>query len=235
MTDAPTPPPGWYPDPKDPASQRWWDGHQWTDQTRPLTMSSDWRAWFAFSHRAEDVGRVVACAAALCATGAVLLIIALLVRGKPLADAPGLLIVAVPTLVVGQLWTIAVINSRMPRRTGALRDRLRANKAMSRKPRAFFFADLPARFGRPLLALAFLGWLAAMTAFPSLMKGGPADAGDGCQYRLSDHGTYTCVSQRTYEHAGAGQQRFATGILLGFFALHTGAALGGLYGRRQSG
>jgi hypothetical protein len=25
----------WYPDPGDPASLRWWDGHQWTPYTRP--------------------------------------------------------------------------------------------------------------------------------------------------------------------------------------------------------
>lgn len=27
------PPASWYPDPSDPAQQRYWDGHQWTDQT----------------------------------------------------------------------------------------------------------------------------------------------------------------------------------------------------------
>jgi hypothetical protein len=171
----------------------------------------------------------------LCATGAFLVNIALLVRDKPLDDAPALLIVAIPMIAIGQLWSIAVINTRMPRPTGGWRDRIRTSKLMSRNPRTFFFGNLPSRFGRPLLALAFLGWLSAVTAFPSLAKGGPADAGDGCAYRLSNHGSYSCVSQQTYQHAGAGEQRFASGILLGFFALHTGAALGGLSGRRRSG
>lgn len=32
-----TPPPtGWYPDPMNPSAQRFWDGHQWTEQTRPV-------------------------------------------------------------------------------------------------------------------------------------------------------------------------------------------------------
>jgi hypothetical protein len=29
----PLPPAGWYPDPSDPSQQRYWDSHQWTDQT----------------------------------------------------------------------------------------------------------------------------------------------------------------------------------------------------------
>jgi hypothetical protein len=30
----PTPPPGWYPDPSDPATRRWWDGRAWSAQTQ---------------------------------------------------------------------------------------------------------------------------------------------------------------------------------------------------------
>ena len=39
-------PPGWYPDPGQtsdgPATQRWWDGRTWTDQTRPAESAAVW-------------------------------------------------------------------------------------------------------------------------------------------------------------------------------------------------
>jgi hypothetical protein len=37
--DMGTPEPGWFPDPADSKQVRWWDGHAWTDQTRPLRTS----------------------------------------------------------------------------------------------------------------------------------------------------------------------------------------------------
>ncbi|MEU5482029.1 DUF2510 domain-containing protein [Streptomyces mirabilis] len=39
-------PPGWYPDPgqtsDSPATERWWDGKTWTDQTRPVGSAAAW-------------------------------------------------------------------------------------------------------------------------------------------------------------------------------------------------
>ncbi|MEU2777668.1 DUF2510 domain-containing protein [Streptomyces sp. NPDC007162] len=39
-------PPGWYPDPGQtsdgPATERWWDGKAWTEQTRPAGSGADW-------------------------------------------------------------------------------------------------------------------------------------------------------------------------------------------------
>ena len=31
-----TPPPGWYPDPEQPANVRWWDGTTWTEHRAPV-------------------------------------------------------------------------------------------------------------------------------------------------------------------------------------------------------
>lgn len=36
MTNAQNPAAGWYPDPQNPMSQRYWDGNIWTDATRPV-------------------------------------------------------------------------------------------------------------------------------------------------------------------------------------------------------
>lgn len=33
-------PPGWYADPQDPNSQRWWDGQQWTTNTQPVPTAT---------------------------------------------------------------------------------------------------------------------------------------------------------------------------------------------------
>jgi resuscitation-promoting factor RpfB len=35
MSDAPASPAGWYPDPEQPGTQRYWDGNAWTDQRAP--------------------------------------------------------------------------------------------------------------------------------------------------------------------------------------------------------
>ena len=37
---APTPPPGWHPDPDGSNQLRWWDGQQWTDQYQPSPVST---------------------------------------------------------------------------------------------------------------------------------------------------------------------------------------------------
>lgn len=31
--------PGWYPDPKGQPQERYWDGHAWTEQTRPMVIT----------------------------------------------------------------------------------------------------------------------------------------------------------------------------------------------------
>lgn len=228
------PPPGWYPDPGGSGDERWWDGRQWTDRTRPPALVTDWRGWLARSPRARTIGRVISYAAAAGAAGALVVDVTALIRDKPL---PGLAIVfllATPVLGCGQLWAIAQMNARVPRLSGKWRDQWRARRSLSRNPRNFLFGSLPARLAYPLLGVALAGWLSAMTAIPVIAGGAPDGAQHGCAYTLDSRGGVKCVTKQAYEHAGAGVQRFASGILLAFFALHTGAALGGLYGSRGS-
>lgn len=179
------------------------------------------------------MGHVIAILAALCGLGAFAIGATALVRDRPLPGVAVLLVPAIPVLAAGQLWAIALINARMPRRTGGWRDRVRARKGLGRNPQTFFFGELDAKLARPLLVVAFFGWLSAMIALPALAHGGPIGPGGGCRYRLDSHGSYTCVSRATYEHTGAGEQQVAGGIMLAFFAIHTGAALGGLTRRKQ--
>lgn len=234
MTNGPTdPPPGWYPDPAGTGDERWWDGRYWTDRTRAPALSADWRGWLARSPRAGFIGRVVFYAAATCAVGAFLVNMTALIRDKPTPGLTILLLPAIPTVAVGQLWTIAQINARMPRRTGGWWNRMRGNRSLGMNPRKFFFGDVSARFAVPFFGLAIVGWLSGMTAFAAVSNGGPAGAAPGCPYRLQNHGTYTCVSKHAYEHAGAGEQRIASGVLLFFFSLHSGVALAAVRRRRQ--
>ncbi len=39
MSDTPTTPAGWYPDPTAPGTERYWDGTAWTDHSRPVAVT----------------------------------------------------------------------------------------------------------------------------------------------------------------------------------------------------
>ncbi len=99
-------------------------------------------------------------------------------------------------------------------------------------PRTFFFPGLPKQAAYGLLGVFFLAWLAAMTAIPSLSEGNPTTGTPGCPWALEDHGTVTCVSHATYERAGAAGERFAGGVLLGFFVIHFGVVTSEIARRR---
>lgn len=148
-----------------------------------------------------------------------------LIRGQPAPHVAFLLIPGIPLIAVGQLWMIAVIQSRMPPR-GKVSWSQRPLMPSSLNPRKFFFGSLGARTSAVLFAAAVGGWLLAVTAFPTLASGGPGGHTATCPYVLANHGSRTCVSRSAYQRAGAAEQRFAAGILLGFYCLHCGAAVG---------
>ena len=192
----------------------------------PVWLPPERESWATHSPKAVVAGRVIACASAACTVGAVFVNLTALLRAKPIHGVGVLLVPAIPVLIVGQLWAIAVIGGGRTRRPLTWQGRSLNNA------RSFFFKSLPRKIATPLLCLAFLGWLSAMTAAVTTAPWGPASPGDGCAYRLGNHGSYKCVSHAEYDRTAAGVQRFASGILLGFFTLHTGAALGEVHRRR---
>jgi hypothetical protein len=154
------------------------------------------------------------------------------VLGGRLPEVALLLIPGIPLLVVGQLWAILVMKARMPSVSGGWRTRMSTQMRGQINPRTFFFPGLPKQAAYGVLDVFFLGWPAAMTAFPSLSQGSPTTGTPGCPWPLEDHGTVTCVSHATYQRAGAASERFAAGVIMGFFVIHFGVATSEMVRRR---
>lgn len=219
---------GWY---RDPAGMlRWWDGRQWTASTRRgsiqerLNRNLRLPSWAALPvAAAKGAGWLVAFSIAVAA----------LVRHRPLPGAGLLLLVAIPILVIGQVCAISAVAATLPP-TDRARPPFRVLRPRRRgSSRALFFGSLPPAVGHAFGALAVAGWLLAMTVWIGIDHASRAPATAGCPYRLSNHGSYACVTEARYESAGAGVQRFAAGILSGFFALQCGSALNTVALRRQ--
>jgi hypothetical protein len=66
----------------------------------------------------------------------------------------------------------------------------------------------------------------SVTSSPFWNEGNPAPPTSGCPWPLDSHGTITCVSHSVYVAAGTGLQRFAGGIILGFFAFQLAVLIG---------
>jgi hypothetical protein len=170
---------------------------------------------------------VLATGAGAAAAFCLLLVLATLVRQRPVPELTVLLIPAIPLLVAGQLWTILSINARRGKWGRGTPRRPLAD------PRKFLFGDLRRDVATGLVVLAICGWLAAVTAYPALARGGPSGGDALCPYQLREHGLVTCVSKAEYERAGAAEQRLVAAALLFFFSVHTGAALGDVLRRRK--
>lgn len=104
MTDVPPPdaPPGWYRDPDQAETQRYWDGEQWTDQRAPLAERSS-ASWTDSSGKLTDSGRF-AIGLILAGVGAIIAIVGVFL---PMADTESNLHIANNSLI--QHWDGVVI------------------------------------------------------------------------------------------------------------------------------
>jgi hypothetical protein len=163
---------------------------------------------------------------------ALLVVAYTLLAGRPAAGGMSLLALAFPIIFASQLWVIGVLLARRPMQPATKGRLWGTSTSWPSDTRKFFFEGLPKALATAFLAVAAAGWLAGMTAWPALARGGPASPQPGCRWPLDSHGTITCVDAAEYHHAGAAEQRFGAGVLLGFFAIHCGAATAELYRRR---
>lgn len=160
-----------------------------------------------------------------------LIVVHALVWNRPLSGVTPLLIVGIPLLVFGQVWMLIALNARRPKpseRRGPF-NRL----GLSGEGSTFFFEGLSKRERYMAFGTFIAGWLAGATAFPSISNGGPGTPTTGCPWPLVNHGVRTCVSQSAYLAAGVGLQRFAVGVLLGFFSIHAASSLSEIRLRRS--
>jgi hypothetical protein len=158
-------------------------------------------------------------------TVAFVILMADLIGEQPLTGLGFVLIPAIPLLAVGQIWMIVTMNSRRtPRPKGLLGKRISRSIYRPRDNGATFFGGLSRRGGNVVMAGFVLAWLLAMTAVPWITNGNPASGTPRCPWQLDNRDVFTCVSHHTYLSAGASEQRFLTGILMGFYVAHFGVA-----------
>jgi hypothetical protein len=184
----------------------------------------DWRGWVIGSTAAVRIGRTECVLAVVALATAATIALATLATDRPIPRVGALLFVAFPLAFAGQVWGLATLSAR----------RSNWREMRPRDPRRFFFEGLPALPATALVAVFVFGWIAGMLTFQSLTSGGPTSGVPSCPYRLVNHGSYKCVSQHTYVHVGAAEQRFAASIFAGFFAIQLGMSAAELRRRRAT-
>jgi hypothetical protein len=96
-----------------------------------------WRAWLTTSSTALRTDRGLALAAGFAALLAAVVAAATLVTKTPLS---GIETLAFPMLMVGQLWTIGILNARLPQPAGGWWARWTAQVRAQQDPRTFLSA-----------------------------------------------------------------------------------------------
>ena len=182
------------------------------------------------------LSKLVAVVAGCAATVAATVILYTFVVGA-LPDGMSLLLLpALPILIVGQLWCIAVLLGRVEARNKAM-------GASARWPRNYFrFRDLRGGLSRPAAALFLLLFYGAVFVGPGFSfwgsstltpTGVPTDDPSTCEYSSNNHGEYSCLTRSEFERKQVAEQRFAAGAFLGFFIAHCGLSSGEVLRHRQ--
>lgn len=186
------------------------------------------RAWAPRAGRATSIGVTVCVLAAIGLVVAIGVICLTVVRGRITPGLAWLLIPALPVLVGGQLWLLAILSAR--RREEGWRRWPRS----PRDSREFMFAGLPTRWVYAVFTVGLVTWVSGLTSFYWLAAGGPASPTRGCPYRLESHGSYSCVSRSRWLLTGAAEQRLAASVLAFFFVVHLGVAAAHVGRKRQA-
>jgi len=192
------------------------------DQAPDLPLGDGWRNWLSHSTAAHRINRWFAVESGLGLAIAFAVVVVTWSTDRPIPGVGILLIPGFPLLVLGQIWAIVILNSRIPRQRGSWWDRMSRSIEAQRNQRRFLFGGLPRWAAYLLIATIVVGWLSAMAAFPGLLQGNPGDGYAGCPWPLVNHGAVTCVSYARYGDAAAAGERFTAGILIFFFAMHFG-------------
>ncbi len=190
------------------------------------------RSWPDTSPSAGVLNNAIILLSALAVATAAAVVIADLIRERQ-ASLKWLLGPAIPLLVIGQVWSTAVMRAwtdsaalgTWPRGMSSQRRPSLSHKTLT------VYLPKPIVFG--LEATFILGWLVGFTAIFWARDGGPAVPTATCRWPLVDHGLTTCVSHATYLEAGAALQRLVAGVLMGFFAMHLLLALAQRVRRRR--
>ena len=198
-------------------------------------MPEQWTVWILDSRGALRVGRAV------CATLAVGLLAAIAIlgvnfgRGRATDGITWLLALAIPTLVAGQVWAIAVLLARLNRAEGGPPRWYWPGRTTGWPDPRRLFEGLPWWLAAVSLALFVAFWTIGSRAFPAITSGTPASPTRHCRYRLTESGNYTCVSRAKFVAADAGEQRFVTACFAGFYTFQLAIAAAELRRRRAAG
>lgn len=197
-------------------------------------MPEEWTAWILDSRGALRVGRAVCAAVAAGPFVAAAILVANFTRGRAIDGITLLLALAIPTLVAGQVWAIAILLARLNRAEGGPPRWHWPGRGIGWPDPRRLFEGLPWRLAALFAALFIVSWEIGSKAFPAITSGTPAPPSRHCRYRLTEGGTYTCVSRAKFVAADSGEQRLVAAAFAGFYTFQLAISAAELRRRRAA-